>query len=200
MEAVKLPPALELPGAFEIPTHPIQLPNFRTPFWTPIPVYREDIPAINKSGAKTKKKEEEEESEEKPAKKSKVKTEVNPEVNPELNLPQIGMPPIAPPQIQLPPQAAPQREFKEVQKVTLPILEIEVPLPRTEIVVTAVSTAAVASVASVGGTLVATAAFKQIMQVAKPIINIVLKKVAKARGKPKLSWARQRIKDKSKAS
>jgi len=193
MPGIEMPPTIELPGAFDIPTHSLELPRFIVPKWEPIPIYREDIPDIQKTAPKrTVEKESEKETTTKKVKKSEPEEPELPPV-PLPAMPHIALPPL--PAVQAP---APTVEFKEVQTVTIPFIEIDVPLPRTEIVVTAVSTAAVASVASVGGTLVATAAFKQIMQVTKPLFNAVLKKVSKARGKKTLTWARQRIKDKPK--
>jgi len=193
-----MPPAIELPDAFDIPTHNLELPNFTIPKWEPIPIYRNDVPNIdNAIPNQSTKKESDSKQPSKKAKKSKPQITEEPPI--EITAP--PPPPIVLPKLpQIPqqplPAPAPAIEFKEVQKVTIPFIEIDVPLPRTEIVVTAVSTAAVASVASVGGTLVATAAFKRIMQISKPLFNAILKKITKARGKKTLTWSRQRLKDK----
>ena len=199
MPGISMPPTIELPGAFDIPTHDLELPQFKTPTWVPVPIYRDDIPNINNATPKSlPKKESQQETTSKKTKKSKPETTDEPPVElpppPPLILPAPPPPPQLP--VKLPPTPQPTIEFKEVQTVTIPFIEIDVPLPRTEIVVTAVSTAAVASVASVGGTLVATAAFKRIMQISKPLFNAILKKITKARGKKTLTWARQRLKDK----
>ena len=57
MEAVPLPPAIPLPGKFEVPEPTLQIPEFQAPTWVPIPIYREDIP--DTPNPKTKPKEEE---------------------------------------------------------------------------------------------------------------------------------------------
>lgn len=96
-----------------------------------------------------------------------------------------------------PKAAAPERPaaptFQEVQSITIPLIEQEVPVPKTEILVTAVSTATVASVASVGATLMANSLFKRVLSLAKPVTKFIVKKLAKARKKPApLTWGRAR--------
>ena len=63
----------------------------------------------------------------------------------------------------------------EVDYVTVPLLDKEVPIPSQEILVTAVSTATV----SVAATLTATAVFKHIVSLAKPIIKTAWTKITK---------------------
>ena len=87
-------------------------------------------------------------------------------------------------------------ELAEVQ--TVEMFGFEIPLPRTEILVTATSTAAISSVAAVGGTLFATTLFRKLLPLLKPIFKTILKKVAQVRKKPPpMTWARQRLADKS---
>lgn len=85
-----------------------------------------------------------------------------------------------PPEISLP---------KEVTSFTIPFTDYEVPVPRQEILVAAGTTASVSVVA----TLTATAVFKRSVQVLKPLVNQVVKKIQRKRGKKTLSWARQRL-------
>ena len=63
----------------------------------------------------------------------------------------------------------------EVDYVTVPIIDKQVPIPSQEILVTAVSTATV----SVAATLTATAVFKHIVSLAKPIIKTAWTKITK---------------------
>ena len=63
----------------------------------------------------------------------------------------------------------------EVDYVTVPLLDKEVPIPSQEILVTAVSTATV----SVAATLTATAVFKHLVSIAKPIIKTAWTKITK---------------------
>ena len=69
----------------------------------------------------------------------------------------------------------------EVDYVTVPLLDKEVPIPSQEILVTAVSTATV----SVAATLTATAVFKHIVSLAKPIIKTAWTKITKRKDSPK---------------
>ena len=68
-----------------------------------------------------------------------------------------------------------QPKAPEVDYVTVPIIDKEVPIPSQEILVTAVSTATV----SVAATLTATAVFKHIVSLAKPIIKTAWTKITK---------------------
>ena len=63
----------------------------------------------------------------------------------------------------------------EVDYITVPIIDKQVPVPSQEILVTAVSTATV----SVAATLTATAVFKHIVSIAKPIIKTAWTKITK---------------------
>ena len=79
------------------------------------------------------------------------------------------VPPTTPP---LPPEA---------QIVEIPFTEVEVPLPSTIIMTTAVTTAFI----SVGSTLIATSLFKYIVMVSKPIIKQAWNKITKKKPNPK---------------
>ena len=163
-----LPPSIGLPEPFVVPPLDYDPPKFKNPKWEPIPIFREDL-AVPLPEPSTSDKEES-------SKKTKdTSKSVQPKKQEPLKTPNAS-------------------DFKEVQKINIPVVNIEVPVPKTEILVTAVSTAGVASVASVGGTLAATAIFKRLIQVSKPAITFLLKKVAKARGKQApLSWSRKRL-------
>ena len=63
----------------------------------------------------------------------------------------------------------------EVDYINVPILDKEVPVPSQEILVTAVSTATV----SVAATLTATAVFKRLVSLFKPIIKTAWTKITK---------------------
>ena len=77
----------------------------------------------------------------------------------------------------------------ETTTITLPGTDIQVPMPRAEIISAAATTSAI----SVAATLSATAVFKRLVTVFKPIINVAVKRVQKLRGKPVVSWGRQRL-------
>tara|TARA_X000001388_G_scaffold76714_1_gene74830 strand:+ start:135 stop:809 length:675 start_codon:yes stop_codon:yes gene_type:complete len=83
-------------------------------------------------------------------------------------------------------------ELAEVQ--TVEVFGLEIPVPRTEILATAATTAGVSSVVAVAGTLFATTLFRQLQPILKPIFKTILKKIAKVRKKPPpKTWARLRL-------
>ena len=153
-----LPPPIVVPEGFDIPAPTLSLPPYKHPRWQPVPIYREDVPAL----------------------KSKDETKsAQPDNAPDAPRPAV------------PAAAAPK--FEEVSSFTIPVIDKEIPVPKPEILVTAVSTAGVASVASVAATLAATSLFKRVMQLAKPVTKAIVKKLAKVRKKPApLTWARER--------
>ena len=65
----------------------------------------------------------------------------------------------------------------EAQVVEIPFTDVEVPLPSTIIMTTAVTTAFI----SVGATLIATSLFKYIVMISKPIIKQAWNKITKKR-------------------
>ena len=77
----------------------------------------------------------------------------------------------------------------ETTSITLPGTDIQIPVPRAEII----SAAATTSVISVVATLSATAAFKHFVTVFKPAITQALKRLQKLRGKKVSTWSRQRL-------
>lgn len=60
-----------------------------------------------------------------------------------------------------------------VKKIDIPFINVEMPVPETEILVTATTTAVV----SVAATLTATAVFKHVVTVMKPILKTAWKKL-----------------------
>ena len=170
-----MPPALPLPGAFNVPRQQLAMPEFNTPTWVTPPIYRNPQPEDVKTGRTEGEKEDKGESAEREGRKPTI---------PEGTMPDI-------PEVELPPVVIP--EVNEVNTVTIPIIEVEVPLPKTEIVVIAVTTASVSAVAAVGGTMVATSVFRQLMKLLKPVMKTIVKKLAGLRGKEVKSWSRERL-------
>ena len=193
---IPLAPAFEIPQAFVVP-QPVLAPPQIQPFkWEPVPMYIETTPqAPPKPQPRTNPTEDgqpvEKESSERSETQATEQTQQTPqnktEGKPNL-LPASGKPiDIAPPTDLVP-------EIAEIQTVELPIIGVEVPLPRTEILVTATTTAGVSSVAAVGGTLLATTMFRQLQPILKPIFKTILKKLAALRKKPPpRTWARERL-------
>ena len=66
-----------------------------------------------------------------------------------------------------------EKENPGMQKINIPIVDFKIPVPEQEILITAVTTAAV----SVAATLTATAAFKWAVKVLKPIIKTAIGKL-----------------------
>ena len=67
----------------------------------------------------------------------------------------------------------------EIQTITIPWIDHELPVPKEEIVVAAGMTAAVSVVA----TLTATSLFKQVVKILKPVFMQVVKRIQKKFGK-----------------
>ena len=187
---LRLPPPMGVPQPAPIPSMPLAPPQLQLPQWEPIPVYRDDIPALNPQPSQQQEPAEEEEKEEEEKQEQQ-------EQKPEPGVPQEVLdlvdemrtlsPPL-PPFIPYEPEAESQ-----VETIELPG-GFEVPVPKQEIMVTAVTTAGAAAVVSVGATMVAGDMFKRIVSIAKPAIKAVLKKLAKLRKTdPPPTWARQRL-------
>ena len=66
-----------------------------------------------------------------------------------------------------------------MRKVDIPFIDLQMPVPETEILVTATTTAVV----SVAATLTATAAFKYVVTAMKPIIKTTWKKISRSKTK-----------------
>ena len=189
MPSINFPPPVRLPPPIIAPTNPIDLPTFDMPKWEPIPIYRDQVPGIgNVNESDDEDQTKEETKEEETEKQSETKPEQAPIKPPTVELPSF-------PPINLPVPPSPEEIIPEtgmVNEVTIPIINIDVPLPKTEIVVIAVTTAGVAAIASVGGTMVANQTFRQLIKVFKPLIKTILKKLMKMRGKTLPSWSRER--------
>lgn len=184
MPPIPMPPIIPIPEAFDIPAPLLEPPSFDLPKWEPIPIKPKDIPALNpqpqQQESNPQQEEEEEESEERTeAPSSETLNSVQQMITP--------MPPLPPYDY--------GAEVIDSQVETVEIFgKFEVPVPKQEIMVTAVATAGAAAIASVGATMVAGKLFNQIVKIAKPAIKIVLNKLAKLKGKPQApTWARQRL-------
>jgi len=183
MPSINFPPPIRLPPPIIAPRDPIDLPTFNIPGWEPVPIYRDQVPGIGNV--------DESDNEDKNTEETKEETEEQTETKPEQA-------PVKPATVELPPIPLPPSpgevipETEMVNEVTIPIINMDVPLPKTEIVVIAVTTAGVAAIASVGGTMIANQVFRQLVKVFKPLIKTILKKLMKTRGKVLPSWARER--------
>ena len=182
MDPIPLPPTIPLAPKFEIPGPALGMPEPLLPKWEPIPVYKEDVPALVET-EKAEKKEEEEKDESEALDRGRLLDEVGAMITP---MPSI--PPWEP--------WEPQQNESIMETVEVPFTNFEVPVPPKEILVTAVTTAGTAAVVSVGATMAAGKAFEQVTKEAKPVIKFLLKKLASIRGKePAPTWARARLKE-----
>ena len=173
-----------VPQPAPIPSMPLAPPQLQLPQWEPIPVYRDDIPALNPQPSQ----------QQEPSKEEKPR---NQQRNPEPGRPPEVLDLVDEMRTPTPPQPPfipyePEVE-SQVETIELPG-GFEMPVPRQEIMVTAVTTAGAAAIVSVGATMVAGDLFKRIVSIAKPAIKAALKKLAKLRktdAPP--TWARQRL-------
>ena len=70
-----------------------------------------------------------------------------------------------------------------IRQIDIPIINVKMPLPENEILITASTTAVV----SVAATLTATAAFKWVVTAMKPILKTAWKKIRLSKDNPKVS-------------
>lgn len=75
--------------------------------------------------------------------------------------------------------ASEEPESPGMRKVDIPFIDKQMPVPETEILVTATTTAVV----SVAATLTATAAFKYVVTAMKPILKTTWKKISQSKTK-----------------
>jgi len=178
MEVAPLLPPIPLPKAFQLPAPTLDLPLVNPPRWVPIPPRVRDIAEPDVPQTSTP----EEPVEQEQSKPRQL--EPAPPVAPPV-------PPTAPPPLPELPEV-PTEVAPEVNAITVPIIEVELPLPTNEVMIVTATTASVAAVASVGGALVAKTFFDYLLKLIKPLLQIILKKIQKLRGKQTTTWARQR--------
>lgn len=175
MGLVPLLPPTPLPNAFQIPTPTLDIPLVNPPRWVPIPSRLNELAEPTAPQTEPK----EEPVEETPVRQAPptLSTPVQP-VEPFIPLPDVNT-----------------EEKPEIDNsITIPIIEVELPLPSNEIMITTSVTATVAAVASVGGALMAKTIFDYLVRLIKPLLKTIINKLQKARGKETTTWARQRLK------
>ena len=190
MPPIPLPPVMPMPDGFQIPSPQLAPPTVEWPKWEPIPIKQKDIPALNpQPQPQESTPQEEEEKEEGPKERTEAPDDKTLNKVQEMMTP---LPPLPPYDFGVPIEV-PEEPESQVQTVEV-FGQFEIPVPKQEIMVTAVTTAGAAAVASVGATMVAGKLFNQIVKIAKPAIKVVLNKLAKLKGKPPApTWARQRL-------
>ena len=178
MQAIPIPPPFPIQGGIQIP-EPILIQPTGQPFlWEPVPIFVEDIPQEIPTPNPDQSNENTEAELGEEGNNSEAK-----ENSPEGLGNSVET---TPPQSLVP-------ELAEVQTWDVPLIGVEIPVPRAEILVTATTTAGISSVVAVGGTLFATTMFRQLQPILKPIFKTVFKKLAAFQKKPPpLSWSRER--------
>ena len=98
---------------------------------------------------------------------------------PEFLSPPVGVPREGEEEVKEEPEEHKENPIPEVRKINIPWTEVEIPVPREEIVATAATTAAVSVVA----TLTATSMFNYLVKILKPVFMQVVKRIQKKLGK-----------------
>lgn len=166
-------PQVAIPEPLNIPTPYLNIPTPDVPSYRPLQLYGTPVPPRNPPPPRVSVPKIPE-SKERPSQKQ-----------PALEPPQKPRIP-APVSLEEPQDGF---ESKEVTTIEIPIVNLKVPVPRKEVVVTAATT----SVVSVGAALIGTSIFKRLLAAMKPVIKAAVKKLQKLRGKPTQSWARERL-------
>ena len=98
---------------------------------------------------------------------------------PEFLSPPVGVPREGEEEVKEEPEGKKENPLPEVRKINIPWTDIDIPVPREEIVATAATTAAVSVVA----TLTATSMFNYLVKILKPVFMQVVKRIQKKLGK-----------------
>ena len=98
---------------------------------------------------------------------------------PEFLSPPVGVPREGEEEVKEEAEEQKENPIPEVRKINIPWTEVEIPVPREEIVATAATTAAVSVVA----TLTATSMFNYLVKILKPVFMQVVKRIQKKLGK-----------------
>ena len=184
MEPLRIPerPLLSppnLPGPLNLPAPVLELPRAEVPSCKPlyIPPVSELSPVND--GVRVNTKAEQADGENKKP--------------PENEAPPIKAPTpkVLTPRYQIPdktPVGSDSPQLAEATTITLPGTDIQIPVPRAEIV----TAAGITSVVSVSATLAATAMFKRLTSVLKPVIKALVKRIDKLQKRKTLTFGRQR--------
>ena len=98
---------------------------------------------------------------------------------PEELRPPVGVPREGEEEVKEDKKPQPENPLPEVRRINIPWTDIEIPVPKEEIVVTAATTAAVSVVA----TLTATSLFNYLVKIFKPVFMQAVKRIQKKLGK-----------------
>ena len=185
MGLVPLLPPVPLPNAFQIPAPTLDIPLVNPPRWVPIPnqLNEPEGPAVSEPEPK------EETVEEAPVRQAPPPPTPTPAPFPPIFFPAPALPPLP-----VLPEVKSEETTEADNSITIPIIEVELPLPSNEIMITTSVTATAAAVASVGGAIAAKTIFDYLIRLIQPLLKTIINKLNKTRGKPVTTWARQRLK------
>ena len=107
---------------------------------------------------------------------------------PEELRPPVGVPQEGEEEVKEDKKPQPENPLPEVKRINIPWTDIEIPVPKEEIVVTAATTAAVSVVA----TLTATSLFNYLVKIFKPVFMQAVKRIQKKFGKDGTPKAEER--------
>ena len=107
---------------------------------------------------------------------------------PEELSPPVGVPREGEEEVKEDKKPQPENPLPEVKRINIPWTDIEIPVPKEEIVVTAATTAAVSVVA----TLTATSLFNYLVKIFKPVFMQAVKRIQKKFGKDGTPTAEER--------
>ena len=182
MEIVPIPPAFPIPQAFSIPAQPLDTPEFSLPAWITPPNRLDNIKELIPPNVPERNNQKEETSEE--YKDTEEEDKENEEEESEEPVFEGIAPPIDTPKIQIPfplqqqNQQQDEAESEFENSVIIPGIDYEMPLPSTEVMVTAATTASIAAVVSVTGTLAAKTVFDYLLKLIKPALKVAVNKLA----------------------
>ena len=187
MEPLRLPQVGQLvlpklPEPLSLPAPILELPKAEVPSFTPL-IYP-FAEGTGTNGVRVAPQEEQASEKEK-----KQPASVMPPIavpTPAVQAPQYQTPEPSP---SLLPESQTRPQLTEATTINVPGTNIEIPVPKAEIV----SAAAITSIVSVTATLTATSVFKKLVSAFKPVVNAVIKKINKLRNKKVITFARQRL-------
>jgi hypothetical protein len=154
--SVRLPEAVPLPPRMTLPVPSAEMPRYQ-------PLVLPSAEQVRQMQAS----EEEDDSEEKGSKPKEP--EPQQQMKTPVQLPAVNIPEVV-------------SQPEETTKVTLPGTDIQLTVPKEEVLTTAAATAGVAALASVAATMAAGPLVQRLTKILKPVMKTALKKLATVKG------------------
>jgi len=177
-----IPPPISVPDPLAIPLpriaeFQVQFPKLELPQYRPTVFSEPPIPRAEPQPESVV-----------PAEQSRNPATVPPAPPPLPRRIPTNSPHITTPEAKIPDKSQPTPSDESVT-INVPGTKLKVPVPRADIV----SAAAITSAVSVSATLTATAIFKRLVQLMKPIISALVKRIQGLLGRRPTSFGRQRL-------